>query len=115
MENVVSLHPYFTPHEGKMDEWKSMMPEFVSRTRTEAACYYYEFTIGDGVIFCREGYNGAEGALAHVANVDDLLQKALTISDLTRFEIHGPAAELAKLKEPFGALNPDWYELECGI
>jgi len=30
-------------------------------------------------------------------------------------ELHGSAAELAKLKEPLSALNPQWFEFEAGV
>jgi hypothetical protein len=36
----------------------------------------------------------------------------LTIVDLTRLEVHGPAAELEKLKAPLAHLNPAWFEVE---
>lgn len=115
MENVVSLHPYFTAHEGKLDEIKALLPSFVEKTATEEACYYYNFTIHGNELHCREGYNGAAGALAHIANVGEQIGKLLEISDLTRFEIHGPAEELEKLKEPMADLNPIWFEFVVGI
>jgi hypothetical protein len=40
-----------------------------------------------------------------------MLAQALTMADLIRIEVHGPAAELAKLKEPLAHLNPVWFEL----
>jgi len=64
---------------------------------------------------CREGYEDAEGVLAHLENVGSLLEEALTISDLTRLEIHGPERELAKLREPLAALNPEFFTLEFGF
>jgi len=35
------------------------------------------------------------------------------IRDLTRVEVHGPAAELEKLKKPLAHLNPKWFALEA--
>ena len=113
--NVVTIHPYFKAHAGKLDAFKSAMREFVEKTRTEKACLYYEFTINGDEIFCREGYIGAEGALAHLDNVGALLAEALTISDLTRLEFHGPADEIDKLRAPLAHLNPAWFILECGL
>jgi hypothetical protein len=49
-----------------------------------------------------------------VDNVGALLQQALTISDLVRLEVHGPEAELEKLREPLAGLNPQYYTLEPG-
>ena len=76
---------------------------------------FYEFTISGDEIFCREAYVGADGALTHLTNVGALLDELLSISTLTRLEVHGPAAELEKLKGPFGALKPQWFTYECGV
>ena len=48
-------------------------------------------------------------------NIGPLLQETLKISDLTRFEIHGPAEELAKLREPLRDLNAQYFTLEYGF
>jgi hypothetical protein len=111
LSNFVSIHPYFKAHPGKLGEIKASFPKFLEKTRTEEKNLFYEFTISGDEVFCREGYLGAEGALAHLDNVGALLAEALTISDLTRLEIHGPAEELEKLKAPLAHLNPVWFVL----
>lgn len=111
LSNFVSIHPYFKAHPGKLEEIKASFPKFMEKTRTEEKNLFYEFTINGDEVFCREGYVGAEGALAHLDNVGALLAEALTIADLTRLEIHGPADELAKLKAPLAHLNPSWFAL----
>ena len=115
IECSVSIHPYFKVHAGKMDAVKALLHEFVARTATEEKALYYEFTINGDLVFCREAYVGAEGALAHLANVGAQLDKMLTLSEVTRLEIHGPAAELEKLKGPLGKINPTWFTYECGV
>ncbi len=35
--------------------------------------------------------------------------------DLIRFEVHGPAKELEKLKGPLAHLNPKWFTLEANL
>ena len=113
--NVVSIHPYFKAHPGKLDHFKIAMRAFVEKTAGETNNLYYEFTIKGDEIFCREGYVGAEAVLTHLDNVGPLLQEALKISDLTRLEFHGPAEELEKLKGPLAHLNPAWFARECGV
>jgi len=49
--------------------------------------------------------------LAHLENVGAMLAQALAMADPIRIEVHGPAAELAKLKEPLAHLKPPWFEL----
>ena len=58
---------------------------------------------------------GAAGAIAHVENVGPELAKIFELVEITRIEVHGPADELEKLKEPFAALNPSWWEYQTGI
>ena len=114
--DVVSLHPYFTAHEGQFETFRSMLPQFVELTSSEEKCLYYDFTTRNGnEIYCREAYVGAEGVLAHLENVGELLGKALEIADLTRVEVHGSAENLAELEEAMGALNPAWFVFECGV
>jgi len=113
--NVVTIHPYFKPHPGKLDAFKSLLLKFIGRASSEENCIFYEFTINGGTVFCREGYKGAEGALAHLDNVGDLLDEALKLAELVRLEFHGPAEELDKLRVRCGPLNPDWFVLECGV
>lgn len=114
-DRSVSVHPYFKVNDGKMDAFKQLCERFVATTGTEPACLYYGFSFNGDEAFCREAYDGAEGALAHLANVGALLQEALTISSLTRLEVHGAAGELAKLQAPLAAFNPTYFTLEYGI
>jgi hypothetical protein len=110
--NFVSLHPYFKVHPGKLEAFKTMFPDFVEKTAAEEKNLFYGFSINGDEIFCREGYAGAEGVLTHLDNVGAPLAKALKISDLIRLELHGPAEELDKLKEPLAHLKPTWFVIE---
>jgi quinol monooxygenase YgiN len=111
--NFVSLHPYFKAHPGKLEAVKAGFPRFVEKTATEKKNLFYGFNTNDDEIFCREGYTDADGVLAHLENVGALLAEMLTMADLTRVEVHGPAAELEKLKGPLVHLNPAWFAIEC--
>lgn len=115
LSNFVSIHPYFQPHAGQMEAFRALMTRFVERTAGEPLNLFYEFSCDGRLVHCREGYLGAEGALAHLENVGDLVGEALKISDLVRLEMHGPAGELAKLKAPLAHLNASWFALEAGV
>lgn len=108
-ENFVSLHPYFKVHPGKLPEFIAGLPAFIKVTSTEAKNLFYDFTVNGEEVFCREGYEGAEGLLTHLENVGALLAEALKVADLARLEIHGPAAELDKLRTPLAHLKPAWF------
>lgn len=112
LSNFVSLHPYFRVHSGKLAEFKAALPAFGRKTAAEDKNVFYEFTVNGDEVFCREGYTDAEGLLAHLDNVGTLLAEALQKADLTRLEVHGPAAELDKLRAPMAHLNPAWFVID---
>jgi quinol monooxygenase YgiN len=111
----VSLHPYFKAHAGKRDACLALLPTFVAATQPDTDCLYYEFTTQGDEIFCREAYTSGAAALAHLTTVGPLLEQMLSMADLTRLEIHGPAAELELMKPVLAGLNPAWFELACGV
>ena len=114
-DNVCTLVPYFTVQSGKLDEFKALGEQMVERTRTEKDCAFYGFSFNGDQAHCREGYTSAEGILAHLENVDGLLKQALAIASLDKLEVHAPASEIAKLKEPLGGLNPAFFTMETGF
>ena len=111
LSGFVSLHPYFKVPPDKLAMLKDVLPEFAAKTRAETQNLFYEFTINGDEVFCREGYVNAEALLEHLGNVKAMLKVALTMAELIRIEVHGPAAELEKLKEPLAHLNPAWFVL----
>jgi hypothetical protein len=111
-QTTVSIHPYFRPHEGRLAEFLALLPQFVQRTRTEKAVLFYDFTLCDGLVFCREAYVGGEGVLAHLDNVGDLLGQALEMAELIRIEVHGAASELDKMRETLKGLPVQWFVLK---
>jgi quinol monooxygenase YgiN len=112
LANFVSLHPYFKVHAGNLEQFTAAFPGFVARTRSEEKNLFYEFTVNGDEVFCREADADAQGLLTHLDNVGPLLAKALEMADLTRIEVHGPAAELEKLKGPLADLKPEWFVLD---
>lgn len=92
-----------------MEELKAALPAFVEKTASEERNLFYGFTINGDEVFCREAYTDAEGLLAHLNNVGAMLAEALKIADIIRIEVHGPAAELEKLRGPLAHLTPEWF------
>jgi quinol monooxygenase YgiN len=115
-DTCCTLAPYFKIHEGQVEAWKAGCPDFVAKTREEGdGCRFYGFSFDGETAHCREGYRDADAVLAHLDNVGELLKKALAISDLTRLEVHGPASEIDKLREPLSGLNPQFFTVEFGF
>ena len=114
-DSCCTIVPYFEVPPEKMELCKSYCERFVAMTSSEPKCLYYGFSFSGDQVFCREGYADAEGVLAHLGNVGPTLEEMLGFVKLTRLEIHGPAEELAKLKEPLAKLNPTYFTLEYGF
>jgi len=114
-DKCCTIVPYFNVHSGKLGDFKVMCEQFVEKTSKEPKCLYYGFSFAGDQVHCREGYEDAEGVLAHLENVGPLLQEALKIAELARLEIHGPEKELAKLREPLAELDPQFFTLEYGF
>ena len=115
LRDSVSLHPYFRVQPGRLEAVRALLPEFVAKTRREPANLYYGFSLNGDEVFCREAYSDAEGVLAHLANVGPELERMLSMATLVRVEVHGPAAELDKLRKPLGGLSPAWFACDVGV
>ena len=114
-DTCCTIVPYFKIHEGQLASFKEGCEEFVEKTSLEPNCLFYGFSFSDDEAHCREGYKDAESLLFHLENVGALLNEALKISDITRLEVHGPESQLALLREPLAALNPQFFSLEYGF
>ena len=114
-DTCCTIVPYFKVQDGKLDNFKGLCEQFVEKTNKEPKCLYYGFSFCEDQVYCREGYEDAEGLLAHLENVGSLLEESLKIAEITRLEVHGPDEELAKLREPLANLNPQFFTLEYGF
>jgi len=111
----VSLCPYFTVPEGKMEEFKTGFANFYTGTRAgNRECLYYGFAIQGNTVFCREAYTSAAGVLAHLGDVKGPLDAAVALVGAGGLDLSvmGPKAELEKLKEAMGPLGTKFYELD---
>lgn len=114
-DKCCSIVPYFDVPSGHLDTFKSICERMVEKSKEEAKCLYYGFSFHENEAHCREGYADAEGVLAHLDNVESLLDELPKAGEMKRFEIHGPEEELATLREPLAKLNPVFFVLEYGF
>ena len=114
-DKCCTLVPYFKVSSDNLDKFKTLCEQFVAKTSEEPKCLYYGFSFDGDEAHCREGYEDAEGLLAHLDNVGLILEEALKIAEITRLEVHGTVEELAKLREPLAKLNPQFFTLEYGF
>lgn len=114
-DTCCTLVPYFKVNEGQLGAFKALTERFVAKTRSEPGCVHYAFSFDGDSVHCREGYDSAAALLAHLDNVGAILQEALKLAAITRLEVHAPAAELAKLREPLAGLSPAFFTIESGF
>lgn len=114
-DTCCTIVPYFEIHPGKMDAFRTLSEQLVAKTREEPGCVYYGFSFNGDRAHCREGYADGDAALAHLGSIGPLLQELLKVSDMTSLEVHGPEAELAKLRAPMADRNVEFFVLECGF
>lgn len=114
-DKCCTIVPYFKVSSGKLEAFKKLCEQCVGKTSKESKCLYYGFSFSGDHVHSREGYQDAEGLLAHLENVGPLLQEALKIAEITRLEVHGPEGELAKLRKPLAKLKPQFFTLEYGF
>jgi len=114
-DTCCTIAPYFKVSAENLAQFKEVCAKCVENTQKEPKCLYYGFSFDGELAFCREGYVDADGLLAHLENVGPLLQEALQLAEIVRLEVHGPAAELDKLRGPLAELNPQFFTLECGF
>ena len=114
-DTCVTVVPYIEIPEGEMDRARALFEKFVAKTQEEEGCLYYGFSFNGNLVHCREAYADGDACLAHVANVGEMLGELLSFTKLQKLEIHGPEAELAKLRGPLGQFNPTYFVLEYGF
>jgi quinol monooxygenase YgiN len=114
-DTCCTIVPYFKVHAGKIEAFRNLCERFVAKSSTEPRCLYYGFSFDGDEVHCREGYVDAEGAMHHLENVGALFNEALTLADVARLEIHGPAAELEKLRPTLDPFQPRYFTLEYGF
>ena len=114
-DKCCTIMPYFRVSSEHIEAFKQLCERLVEKTNSEPKCLYYGFSFDGDQVHCREGYEDAEGVLTHFENVGSLLEEVLKIAEITRLEIHGPEAELAKLREPLSNLKPQFFTLKYGF
>jgi quinol monooxygenase YgiN len=114
-DRCCSIAPYFQVPDEHLSAFKALGEQFVTTAQAEPKCLYYGFAFDGNLAYCREGYADAAGLLFHLEHVGDLLQEALKLASLVRLEIHGSESELAQLREPLAAYQPQFFVLEYGF
>jgi len=114
-DTCCSIAAYYKIPSGNLPAFKKLSESFVEKTNSEAKCLYYGFTFNGDQAHCREGYEDGDRLLTHLEHVNDLIQESLKLGEITRLEIHGPEAELTKMRGPLADFKPQFFTLEYGF
>mmetsp|Transcript_25810 Transcript_25810/g.47196 ORF Transcript_25810/g.47196 Transcript_25810/m.47196 type:complete len:253 (+) Transcript_25810:61-819(+) len=116
-DTQVTIVPYFTVPEGKMEEFKAGFAACYAETKAGTKdCLYYGFAVNGNQVVCREGYRSGEAAAQHLQDVKDSVSKLVGIvgEGGVKMNLMGPAEELAKAKEAFDAFGTTYWESAPG-
>jgi len=114
-DNVVTLAPYFKLADPA--KFKSIWQADYKNFAHKEDCVHYAFCFTeDNRAHCREAYPDAEKVLQHLADVDSPLKAVLDgPAELERLEVHGPKAEVEKLRSALDPLGCLFYVSEWGF
>ena len=116
-DTSISPAPYFTVKPGKMAEFKSLCEQMVQKTSEEPGALYCGFCFDGDQAFSREAYQNADAWVAHLGNIGAIFGEMLKVADLSRLEVHGPAAELVTVRKVLDqmGIQAQCWTLECGF
>ena len=114
-DKCCTIVPYFKIAPTNLDAFRALCKKLMTKVSDEPGCLYYGFSFADDEAHCREGYADAEAMLIHNRNVADLFAEVQKVATVTRLEVHGPAEELAKLREPLSGMRAQFFVLEYGF
>mmetsp|Transcript_44066 Transcript_44066/g.104353 ORF Transcript_44066/g.104353 Transcript_44066/m.104353 type:complete len:250 (-) Transcript_44066:176-925(-) len=115
-DTVVHFYPYFKMKDEAA--FKKIWQDAYAATQAAADAeksFQYAFSFDGSSASCRESYGDADGILLHLKNVDGPFKACLAVAELERLEVHGPPAELEKLKPALDPLGAQYFALEWGF
>jgi len=114
--SVVTLVGYFNIRPGNAGHFRASCEEMVALRAREpghlASAYSFD---GDADATSREDYESAAAVMRHMEVGQHIHERTRNLVEVTGVEIHGPAAELGKLRDLFGDLSPRSYVTEFGF
>lgn len=111
---MVSIHPYFSIKDGKMDQCIALLEEILEITKSkEPDCLFFNITkCGSDKAFVREAYKDGAAAVNHLKNMGHMIPKIFEVADI-KVQVQGPAKEIQPLKVILP--DADYYEAISGF
>merc|ERR1712232_145701 len=83
--------------------------EFQRLTKNEKCVKYYGFAMMGDQAVCKEGYASAAAFIAHMENVKGPWRAARLAAEVVKIEVHGPVAEVERLREPLAEFQTSFW------
>jgi quinol monooxygenase YgiN len=110
--NQVQYVIEWTTIPGRVDEFKKLALEAINiaTAKSKVIGYRWYFNSDESKCYLLEQYPDTEALLPHLTSVQQILQKLLEISKITRFEVFGNLnSEAAKALAGLGAKNCEYW------
>ncbi|MEM7319198.1 MAG: hypothetical protein AAF408_09275 [Pseudomonadota bacterium] len=114
--NILSLIGYFSIPQENAAKFRKNCAAMIDLKDREPGhlASAYSFA-GEGQAVSREDYDSADAVLKHMEIGQHVFESTRELVEITAVEIHGPAQELARLREPFSAMSPRYFVTEFGF
>lgn len=109
----IQFHAQFKIHPGKEDEFKDLIPQCIEQVKaneTGAEQYEWYFNSTGKVCHVLETYTNSKALLAHVANINKLLEKAFSMADFEGNIYGNLSSELQEMISKLPITNYSLYQ-----
>jgi len=117
--SLVTMHPHYKIHD--WDQAQPIVQALIEVSAREPGCIFYSWHMSGDTLICREGFIDGESAIKHLSEVGQLKDTLVDgPASLDRIEVHGPTAEIEKLKVRSNALRKlgssvEFFEEHCQL
>lgn len=113
--NNLQTNALFKIHAGKLNEFKALAAQAMDTVKAkDKNTLQYDWFFNDDQTECivKERYTDSNAVFEHLANMGELFEKILKISDLS-LEVYGNPSE--ELKKAIAAMNGKLYSFYQGL
>jgi len=102
-DESVSTITYYEVRD--MDSFANLTVEIAEAKKLEPTVLSCSFSFNGNQVMCKESYDTADSAKAHLDSSAPLAKRAAESADILKVEVMGPEEQLEKLRETFNEVN----------
>jgi len=102
-DESVSMITYYEVRD--MDSFANLTVEIAEAKKLESPVLSCSFSFNGNQVMCKESYDTADSAKAHLDSSAALTKRAAESADILKVEVMGPEEQLEKLRETFNEVN----------